>query len=167
MEFKLEQWRPQYAKDAAKHADNIKIAGNLRDRFPHPYTLADAEAFIKICIERHGARELHYAIVIGGAAAGSISLRCQNDVYSKTADIGYWLGEEFWGRGVMPAAIRQICAEAFAKYDIVRIFAEVYESNPASCKVLEKAGFMREAVLKKNIYKSGKVLDSYIYALLK
>ena len=97
----------------------------------------------------------------------TIGVFLKNDVYSKSAEIGYWLSETFWGKGIMTDAIIQMCEMAFKSYDIVRIFAEPFSTNIASCKALEKAGFELEGKLKKSIYKNGKICDSYIYALVK
>ena len=163
----LRPWRLSDAADAARYADNPRVAENLRDIFPSPYTLADAESFIRMCIRNEGAGELCRAIAVDGTAAGGISVTAGSDVYRRDGELGYWLGEPFWGRGTMTGAVRQICREAFGRLDIVRIHAAVYARNGASCRVLEKAGFTREGILRQSVYKNGEVLDACLYALLR
>ena len=167
MEFQLRKWRSGDAEDVARFADNEKIARNLRDVFPHPYTLADARGFVDSCAEEDGERQMFRAIVIGGRAAGSISLLCGEDVYRKSAELGYWLAEDFWGRGVMTEAVRQLCAEGFARWDIARIFAEPYAGNLGSRRVLEKAGFTLEGIMRQGVCKRGEMQDFCMYALLR
>ncbi len=102
-----------------------------------------------------------------GEAVGSIAVTLKDDVYRKSAELGYWLAEPYWNRGIMTEAVRRICRHAFAAYDIVRIFAEPFACNTASRRVLERAGFTLEGVIKMSVYKNGRMLDSCIYALLK
>ena len=149
------------------YADDPGIAANLRDVFPSPYTRPDADNFIRDCLEREGRDQLSRTVVIGGQAVGCITVTRGQDVYRRCGELGYWLGRPFWGRGVMTAAVRQICREAFAAFDLVRIRAEVYAPNKASQVVLEKAGFALEGVRHRGIYKNGQLLDSCLYALLK
>jgi len=165
--FKLEKWDLKYAESLSKHANNIKIAKNLRNAFPSPYTLNDAENYIKFCIEKEGQNQLCRAILINNQAVGSVGVFLKDDVYSKSAEIGYWLSETFWGKGIMTDAIIEMCEMAFKSFDIFRIFAEPFSTNTASGRALEKAGFELEGKLKKSIYKNGKICDSYIYAFVK
>ena len=167
LELELRPWRRSDAADAARYADNPRVAENLRDIFPSPYALADAEAFITACLEAGDQGQLCRAIAVDGAAVGGISVTAGSDVYRRDAELGYWLGEPFWGRGIMTEAVRRICREAFERLDIVRIHAAVYARNGASCRVLEKAGFTREGVLRRSVYKNGEVLDACLYALLR
>jgi ribosomal-protein-alanine N-acetyltransferase len=167
MEFTLRPWRTDDAESVAALADNAKIAANLRDGFPHPYTSDNARAFIAACLGADETSKLFYAIDIGGAAAGSIGVFGKDDVYRKTAELGYWLGEPFWGGGVMTRAVYLICRIAFSKLDIVRIEAEPYAWNAASRRVLEKTGFELEGVLEKNVFKNGALGDSCVYALIR
>ena len=167
MDFILRPWRREDAAGVAKYADNEKIARNLRDVFPHPYTLADAEGFIRSCVEREGQGQLCRAIVVDGEAAGSIGLFLGNDVYRKSAELGYWLGRPFWRQGIMTAAVEEMCALGFAAWDIVRIYAEPYAGNAGSRGVLEKAGFVLEGVKRRSVFKNGELLDSCIYAKLR
>lgn len=166
MEFELRPWRAEDAASVARHANNPKIAANLRNVFPYPYTMEDAVGYIKSCMDADPARQCTRAIVIDGEAAGSIGIFLGDDVYCKSAEIGYWLAEPYWGRGVMSAAVQQLCTHAFQTYDLERIYAEIFAHNLGSCRVLEKAGFQREGVLKNSVYKNGVLCDSCIYALI-
>ncbi len=167
MTVTLEPWRREFAPSIARYADNPRVADNLRDIFPCPYALSDAEAYIEECLHTDDSRELRYAIVVDGEAAGSITVTPQADVYRRSAELGYWLGEPFWGRGIMTRAVRQACEEAFGRYDIVRIYAEPYAYNRGSRRVLEKAGFTLEGVLRQSVTKNGQLYDSCIYARLR
>lgn len=167
MFFTLRPWKEDDAFDLADFADNPKIAQNLRDAFCNPYTLEDARSYIKSCIENEGGTQICRAIEIDGRAAGSIGVFCGSDVYRKSAETGYWLAEDYWRKGVMSAALKQLCTEAFSRFDIVRIFAEPYADNLGSRGVLEKAGFALEDVMKNSVYKNGVFHDSCMYARLK
>lgn len=167
IEFVLRPWEEADAASLARWADDPAVAANLRDVFPSPYTRADAEWFIRDCMAREGDGQLCRAIVAGGEAVGSIGVFRGADVYRKSAEIGYWLGRDFWGRGWMTAAVKRMCREAFDTWDIVRIHAEVFAPNRASQAVLEKAGFSLEGTRRNSVYKGGRVLDSRVYALLK
>ena len=167
MDFILREWRRSDAADVVKYANNDKIARNLRDIFPHPYILTDAEGFIESCIAADEEEQIFRAIEVDGRAVGSISLCLGSDVYRMTAELGYWLAEDFWGQGIMAQAVRQICAEGFARWGgLVRIHAEPFAHNAGSRRVLEKAGFTLEGVLRKSVCKRGRVCDSCMYALL-
>lgn len=167
MEFTLETWKKEHIPSVAKYADNEKIAGRLRDSFPYPYTEDDAEWFVQDCMEKEGITQLARAIIVNGEAVGSITVMLNDDVYCKSAELGYWLGEPFWGRGIMTAAVETMCREGFAAWDIVRIHAEAFARNAASRRVLEKAGFALEGTLRRSVYKNGEMLDSCIYALVR
>ena len=167
MDFILREWRREDAADVARYADNEKIARNLRDVFPHPYALADAQGFLDICIAGDPETSLFRAIEIDGRAAGSIALCRGSDVYQKTADLGYWLAEDYWGRGIMTQAVRQLCREGFSRWDIQRIYAEPFAHNAGSRRVLEKAGFSLEGVMRRGVFKRGQVCDFCMYALLR
>ena len=167
MECKLRPWRMEDAETIARYANNPKVAANLRDAFPHPYTQRDAAAFIQSCLDADPARCCFRAIAVNGETVGSISLSIGEDISSKSAELGYWLAEPFWGKGIMTWAVREICREAFEKLDIVRIHAEPMAYNIGSRRVLEKAGFTLEGTLRQSVYKRGQMFDSYIYSLLK
>ena len=166
MDFILREWRQTDAPDLANYANNEKIARNLRDVFPHPYTLEDAKEFITDCLE---AKEslMFRAIEVDGHAVGGISLcRCAG-MYRPRAELGYWLAEGCWGQGIMTRAVQQICQEGFTYWDIERIYAEPYAHNASSRRVLEKAGFTLEGILRRSVYIWGEVIDSCMYALLR
>ncbi len=165
MDFKLRPWRIEDAESLVSYANNSKIAANLRNAFPYPYTINDAKGYIDFCLGMK--EELCFAIEVNGKAVGSIGVFIKDDVYCKSAELGYWLGEPFWGKGVMSEAIIRICRLAFSQYDIVRIFAEPFARNMGSRRVLEKAGFELEGTLKKSVFKNGVIEDSLMYAKLK
>ena len=165
--FALREWRETDAGALAAAANSPKIAANLRNAFPYPYTPEDARLYISGCIAKGETRQLTRAIVVDGNAAGSIGVFVQDDVYERSAELGYWLAEEFWGRGIMTEAVKRICREAFARFGLLRIYAEPFEHNVASRRVLEKAGFPCEGVMRSGVYKSGKVYSYCMYALLK
>lgn len=166
-EVTLRPWREGDENSIARYADNAKIAANLRDVFPWPYSRQDAVDFVTGCVQNEGRGQLCRAIVVDGEAVGSISLTLGSDVYRRSAELGYWLGEPFWGRGIMTAAVTAMCREGFGTWDIVRIHAEPFARNAASRRVLEKAGFTLEGTLRQSVYKNGEMLDSCIYALLR
>ena len=167
MIFTLEPWHKDYIPDVAKFANNQKIADNLRDAFPFPYMFADAEGYVNLCIEKGDTNQLCRAIVVNRECVGSIGIFVGNDVYRKSGELGYWLGKPFWNEGIMTKAVKQICQATFVTFDIIRIFAEPFAHNEGSRKVLEKAGFTLEGVMKNSICKHEKIYDSCLYALLK
>ena len=167
MEFQLRPWRESDIQNVYKYANNPKIACNLRDVFPYPYTLKDAQDFVAACLHADLATQCSLAISLKEEAIGNIGLFLKEDVYQKSAELGYWLAEPFWSKGIMSQAVRQICAIGFTHYDIVRIFAEPFSHNTASRRVLEKAGFELEGVFKNSVYKNGSLFDSCMYARLK
>lgn len=167
MEFQLRKWTLDDIQDVAHYANNEKIAANLRNGFHYPYTLRDAEEYVHSCVDNQEERQRCRAIVVGGHAVGSIGIFCGIDVYEKSAELGYWLAEEYWNQGIMSKAVKQLCGEAFAAFDILRIYAEPYAHNIGSRKVLEKAGFTLEGIMRRGVYKNGRVHDYCMYALLR
>lgn len=167
MSFTLRPWRLEDAAGIVPHADDPAVAGNLRDVFPCPYTLADAESYVRSCVDREGKGQLCRAIVVEGKAAGSIGVFQGSDVYRQSAELGYWLGRAYWRQGIMTAAVKLLCQEAFQTLTIVRIYAEPFAGNAGSRGVLEKAGFTLEGILRKSVYKNGVLMDSCIYAKLR
>ena len=157
----IRPWEMADASSIVKFANNPKIAENMRDGFPHPYTLTDAERFITMATTTTSA--LLLAIEVNGEAAGGIGVTPLANEYRKTADIGYWLAEPYWGKGIVTAAVKALIPIAFEHFDIVRIQAGVYSTNPASMRVLEKAGFEREAMHKKAVFKNGVVMDEIVF----
>lgn len=167
MEWQLREWRAADADSIARYADNPAIAANLRDVFPNPYTLEDARSYVRSCVEGDRDKQLCLAIEAEGQAVGSIGVFLGNDVYRKSAELGYWLAQPYWRKGIMSGAVRQICGMAFARYDIARIYAGPYAANAGSRGVLEKAGFHQEGLLRQSVYKNGVLQDSCVYALLR
>lgn len=146
----------------AEIANNEKVAANLRDAFPSPYTLADAQKFISMCLRQEPYQI--FAIEFEGEYVGNIGLHRQDDVYRKTAELGYFIGEPYWHKGITPRAVNLICEYGFRELDIIKIFSGVFSFNTASQRVLEKCGFTLEAVLKSAVIKNGKICDEYRYA---
>jgi len=168
MEIRLDQcavrsWRESDAESIARHANNRNIWRNLRDAFPHPYRLEDAQQFIEMAMARDP--ETFFCIAVDGRAAGSIGYSFLPDVSRFTAEIGYFLGEEYWGRGIMTEVLTAVTRHAFDTHDLQRIHAMPYEWNPASMRVLEKSGYVLEGRLRRAVCKDGQVIDQLLYAI--
>ena len=161
----LRKWRLSDAKDLAATLNNKKILNNLRDGLPYPYTEQDARDYICTMLSSDEKSTFAYAITQNDRAIGSIGAFRQSNIHFRTAELGYYLAEEYWGKGVMTDAVRQLCDMIFSQTDILRIFAEPFAYNTGSRRVLEKAGFQLEGILKNNAYKNGQVLDMALYAL--
>lgn len=164
--FRLRGWRSGDEPSLVRYANDREVWRNLTNRFPHPYTPRDAQDWIRRQ-ESGGDHELAFAIDIEGEAVGGIGITPRDDLQVKVAEIGYWLGQPFWGRGIATAAVRLVTEFAFSRYDLVRICANVLEWNRASARVLEKTGYTCEARLRKNIFKDGHIIDSFLYAKLR
>lgn len=163
MNFTLRPWTMNDLDSLVKYAGNYKIAKFMTDQFPHPYTAEKGKAFLEFAAKD---TPLHiFAIAIENEAAGGIGLHPQADIQCKNAELGYWLGEPFWGKGIITSAVIQMVDYGFKTFDIDRIFARPFGTNPASQKVLEKAGFTLEARLEKTLFKNGEYLDELIYAV--
>lgn len=158
-------WRPQDIPSLVRHANNRRVWRNLKDRFPHPYTASDADHWIR---QASGATpQTHFAVAIGGETIGGTGLDLQTDVFRRSAEIGIWLGEAYWGHGIATEAVRAMADFAFANFDICRIYAGVFEGNPASIRVLEKAGYSFEGRLRKSVTKDGQTIDQILYAIVR
>ena len=163
MDFRLRPWTMNDAAGLPAYANNFKIARLMTDRFPHPYTVDDAKSFIEFA---NRDEPVHiFAIDINGEAVGGIGIHPQEDVFRKNAELGYWLAEPFWGKGIITKAIIQMIEFAFQTYDINRVFARPFGTNKASQRVLEKAGFTLEGRFEKTLCKNGEYLDELVYAL--
>jgi len=163
--FSLRNFVPEDAVALASHANNSRIAANLRDVFPYPYHLKDAREFIeKVMID---PVDLILAIEVDGEACGAIGLNGMDDIYRYNAEIGYWLSEQHWNKGIAGRAVGEMVRLGFTHFHWERIWAGVFAYNTASARVLEKNGFNREALHRQAVCKNGKMLDEYIYALLK
>lgn len=145
-------------------ANNSNISSQLRDAFPHPYTIENAEQFIAMCMNHFPTQV--FAIEYKGAYVGNIGLHKETDVYCKSAELGYFLGEPYWNKGIMTQAVNLICKYGFDTLDIIRIHSGIFEFNIASQRVLEKCGFTKEGIFKNAIYKNGKICDEIRYAKL-
>ena len=164
MEFNLRPLRSEDYKDIARHANNKKIADNLTDSFPYPYTENDAKEFLKISINNPE----HKAITVNDGLVGIISINRHKAEQKHIAGLGYWLSEEYWGKGIMSKAVKQYVSSYLEENpDILRLEAKVYKHNPVSGKVLEKNGFELEGLRKKGTYTRGRYLDEYVYALIR
>ena len=147
--------------------NNKNIQNNLRDGLPYPYTADDAEEYIVSMLSADKTKTFAFAITVNDIAIGSIGVfRCGN-IHSRTAEMGYYVGEPYWGKGFATSAVKQTCKYIFDNTDIIRIFAEPFAYNTASCHVLEKAGFQFEGTLHSNAVKNGKIIDMKMYALVK
>ncbi len=165
MNFTLRKWNETDINSLVKYANNRNIAKWLTNGFPHPYTLEDGKAYLAMIANDNPTKV--FAIEANGEAVGSIGIFPQSDIHEKSAEIGYWLAEEYWGQGIMTKAIREIVEYGFRTFDIVRIFARPFSTNLKSQRVLEKAGFTFEARLKSALFKNGELMDEIIYAKLK
>ena len=153
---------PGDAASIAMHANDRDIWLNLRDRFPHPYTLRDAQEYIAHVAAIEPPRNL--AIVVGGAAIGNIALTPLSDIERVSAELGYWIGRAHWGHGIMTDAIRGMTSYAFRTFELTRVFAIPFVHNVGSIRALEKAGYHREGLMRRSAIKDGVVLDQYLYA---
>lgn len=153
-------------KEAMAHLlNNKKVWDNLRDVIPFPYTERDASFFISRALQ--ATDHITFAITYEDTFVGVIGLIPQQDVYRKSMELGYWIGEPYWNKGIATAAVQLIVHYAFATMDINRVFSGVFEYNTASMKVLEKCGFVKEGVAKKAVVKNNRLWDHHLYALLK
>lgn len=155
-------WRLGDADALIRHANNINVAQQLRDRFPHPYSKANAQAFLKAATS--AAEPSNLAIEVNGEAAGAIGYVAGTDVERYSAEIGYWLGEACWNRGVATEALVLVTAHVFATANLLRLFALPFADNAGSIRVLEKAGYVREAILRSSSVKYGIPRDQALYA---
>jgi RimJ/RimL family protein N-acetyltransferase len=155
-------WRMSDASSLVQHGNNINIARQLRDRFPHPYTRQDAQRFLKFTSATPEPTNL--AIEVDGDAVGAIGYVRHTDVERFSAEIGYWLGETYWSRGIVTEALVLVTEYVFDRRNILRLFALPFADNAGSMRVLEKAGYVREAVLRSSSVKYGKARDQALYA---
>ena len=163
----LKKWDLSDAADLAMVISNQKIQNNLRDGLPYPYTEEDGRDFISYILSSKEEDTFAFAIEMNGKVIGSIAVHRQGNIHRQTAELGYYLAEEYWGKGIMTEAVKQICEYVFKKSDIIRIYAEPFAYNLASCRVLEKAGFHFEGILRSNAVKNGKIIDMKMYSRLK
>lgn len=167
MKCRIRKWKLSDARDLAVALSNKKVQDNLRDGLPYPYTEQDGRDFISAMLSADENETFSFAIIVDNIAIGSIGIFRQSNIHRRTAELGYYIAEEYWGKGIMTEAVRQICEYVFSKSDIIRIFAEPFAYNIASCRVLEKAGFQCEGTLRNNAIKNEKVIDMKMYSKIK
>jgi [ribosomal protein S5]-alanine N-acetyltransferase len=161
----VRSWRPQDAPDLARHANSREVWLNMRDRFPHPYTLGDAEQFIAVAQGR--SPESFLAIAVDDQAVGGIGYTLHEDIERVGAEIGYWLGVDYWGRGIMSACVSAFSRAVFERHpELRRLYAVPIAWNPVSARVLEKAGYHLEGRMRQSVIKDGVVVDQLLYARL-
>ncbi len=167
MKCRIRKWKLSDAKDLAAALSNKKVQDNLRDGLPYPYTEQDGKEFISAMLSADENKTFAFAIIVDDMVIGSIGIFRQDNIHRQTAELGYYIAEEYWGKGIMAEAVKQICEYVFGNSDIIRIYAEPFAYNIASCRVLEKAGFQYEGTLRSNAVKNSKVIDMKMYSLLK
>ena len=167
MIVKIRKWRIEDAADLASALSNKKVQDNLRDGLPYPYREQDGKEFILAMLSADENDTFAFAITVNEKVIGSIGAFRQTNIHSKTAELGYYIAEEYWGKGIMTEAVKQLCSYVFSNSDMIRIYAEPFAYNIGSQRVLEKAGFQYEGTLRRNAVKNGKVLDMKMYALIR
>lgn len=160
----LRNWQKEDAQPLALIANNRKIWNNLRNQMPHPYTVMDAMQWIQKCRDEKPPK--NFAIAYNSMLAGSIGFVPKDDVYKKTMEIGYFIGENFWGKGIATEAVSQLLEHIQQHFDVVRIYAEVFEHNKASMKVLLNNGFYLEGIRRKAVFKNNELMDDYVWVKL-
>jgi RimJ/RimL family protein N-acetyltransferase len=164
--FELREWQLSDAASIAENANNIRIWNNVRDYLPYPYSEEDGKTFIQMVLDKPKPTT-NLTIAVDGKAVGSIGIVLHTDIERITAELGYFIGENYWNRGIMTEAVKQMTEYAFAYFPLRKIYATPFDFNTASQKVLEKAGFEREAILKQAAIKNGKIIDLHYYSLFK
>ena len=163
--YELREWRISDVASLAENADNIHIWNNVRDYFPHPYSEEDGKRFIEM-VSVKPKPAVDFAIVVDEKAVGGIGIVPQKDVERISAEMGFWLGEKYWNRGIMTEAVKQMAGYVFTNFPLRKIFTLIYDFNIASQKALQKAGFELEAILKHAAIKNGKIIDLHYYSLI-
>lgn len=162
-EYTLRDFTPNDAESITENANNPRVAKFLSDRFPYPYTLKDAREFIDVFIPSSPGKV--FAVDIGGEAVGAIGVHLQREEHRMNGELGYWLGEKYWNKGIISSAIPVIVEYSFKTFNIHKIYARIFADNRASGAVLEKNGFKLEARLIEHVIKNGKYMDELIYAV--
>lgn len=161
----IREFRPDDVRSIAHNANNREIWMNQRDSFPHPYSETDAQEWLDLVTSINPCT--HFALEVDGLAVGGIGLKLQDDIHRRSAELGYWLGKDYWGRGIATEAVKSLTEYSFSHFDLCRIYALIFAWNPASVKVVEKAGFTLEGRLRKAVQKDGKMTDSLLYAIVR
>lgn len=167
MNYLLRDWTIEDKKDLLKYLNNPNISNLLTDGVPYPFTDEDAHEYIQFCISSNKIRTFVQAIEINGEAVGSIGLFVKHDIYRKSAELGCWLAEPYWNQNIMTEALKEMLVKAFASLDIRSVFAKTLKVNKAGERMLEKAGFTFEGVLRKNAIKNGQIMDCKLYSILR
>ena len=167
IKVKIRKWDMNDAAELAAALNNKKVQDNLRDGIPYPYTAADAEEYISSVLNAEKDSQYSWAITADNKVIGSIGVFRKGNIHRYTAEMGYYIAQPWWGKGIGTTAVKEACGYVFKNTDIMRIFAEPFAYNTASCRILEKAGFEFEGTLRKNAVKNGKVLDMKMYSLIK
>lgn len=161
----IRDWQPSDEAPLIAFANNRNVWRNLHHRFPHPYTQADARAWFSMLAAL--PEPTHWAIEVDGTAVGGIGVDLGEGVFAKSGQFGYWLGEQYWGRGIASEVVRVVSEYVLSHFGLARLEAQVFAWNPASMRVLEKAGFVREGVLRNSVLKEGQLIDQVLYALVR
>lgn len=161
----LREWRRGDERSLVHHANNPNVTRDLADVFPYPYRHDDAVAWIGRYVGVEP--QTQFAIVIDGEAVGGVGIFIGTDIHRRSAELGYWLSEEHWGRGIMTEAARAVTRYAFETFDLEHVFAGLFERNVGSRRVLEKAGFVLEGRLRMHVTKDGETMDDLIYGILR
>ena len=167
MSCEIRRWKPNDAKELAEAANNINIQNNLRDGLPFPYKESDALDYINEMLSSDENSVFAFAIVFEQQVVGSIGAFRQSNIHCRTAEMGYYVAEPFWKKGIVTSAVSQIVKYVFENTDIIRIYAEPFAYNTGSCRVLEKNGFSYEGTLRQNAVKNGNVIDMKMYSIIK
>ena len=163
--FTVREYREGDIESLVEHANNPHVSRNLEDRFPYPYSSEDAEKWLAHVADQDPLTS--FAIATNSGVIGGIGFQLHQDIYRASAELGYWLGETYWGQGIATRAVREVTTWAFDSFPLERMQARVFESNPASCRVLEKAGYTYEGRLRRSVLKINMVMDLIVYAILR
>lgn len=167
MECEIRKWNLSDAPYLADALNNKKVMDNLKDGLPYPYTVEDAQKYIKKMNNTDPDEVFAFAITVNNKAVGNMNVIRKKNIHYRTAEIGYYISEAYWGKGIGTIAVLKTCNYIFKNTDIVRIYAKPFAYSEASCRILEKAGFVCEGTLRKNAVKNGKVIDMKMYAKIK
>lgn len=167
MDILIRKWKIEDAEELKNAINNEKILYNLRDGIPYPYTIENAQEFITQTLNAPKDSQYSWAILVDNKVIGSVGVFRKDNIHYQTAEIGYYIAEEYWGNGIMTKVIKKVCNYIFNETDIIRIFAEPFAYNIPSCKVLEKAGFELEGILRNNAIKNNKIIDMKMYSIIK
>lgn len=161
----MREWRLSDADSLVRHANDASVARNLDDFFPHPYEMEHAREWLQRCAREHP--QTNFAVVVDDRAIGGSGLRIRSNMHRRSAEIGYWLGAKYWGKGIATDVLTAVTAYAFDHFDLAHLTAGVLERNVASARVLEKAGYVLEGRLRQNVTKDGVTMDELVYGIVR